>query len=76
VVNLKRRKWAVNGDMQMAEGRFPKAYVNQVRQDDSLMQYVTFPTMDIGARKSGMPKSAKPEKMGLDHVGGTATGSK
>jgi hypothetical protein len=56
--------------------RFPRAYHNTVKVDESLMEYVPFPTMDIGARKSGQPKDVKPEKMGLDHVGGTATGSK
>lgn len=55
--------------------RFPRAYVNQVKKD-SIMEYVPFDTLDIGARKSGLPKSAKPEKMGIDHVGGTASGSK
>lgn len=55
--------------------RFPKAYVNTVKKD-SMMEYVPMETMDIGARKSGLPKGMKKEGMGLDHVGGTAGGSK
>lgn len=56
--------------------RFPKPYANSTKKDDSLMEYVPMDTLSIGARKSGMPKSVKPEGMGLDHVGGTAGGSK
>ena len=55
--------------------RFPKAYVNTVKKD-SMMEYVPFDNLDIGARPSGMPKQIKKEGMGLDHVGGTASGSK
>jgi hypothetical protein len=40
------------------------------------MEYVPFEKLDIGARTSGMPKNMKKEGMGLDHVGGTASGSK
>jgi len=62
----------------MADGRFPKAYVNRVPAEgsDPIMQYVPFHTLDIGARKTGMPKQSRPEGMGLEHVGGTANGSK
>jgi hypothetical protein len=56
--------------------RFPKPYVNSAKKDDALMEYVPMDTLSIGARKSGMPKSTKEDKMGLDHVGGTAGGSK
>lgn len=55
--------------------RFPKAYVNDVKKD-SIMEYVPFESMDIGARPSGQPKTIKHQGMGLDHVGGTASGSK
>jgi hypothetical protein len=58
----------------MAE-RFPKAYVNTVKRD-SMMEYVPFEHMDIGARASGMPKNVKKQGMGLDHVGGTSEGAK
>lgn len=60
----------------MSTGRFPKAYVNDTKKDDALMEYVPFEKLDIGARASGMPKGMKKEGMGLDHVGGTANGSK
>lgn len=56
-------------------GRFPKAYVNTVKKDP-IMETVPFDTLSIGARSSGLPKNVKGEKMGLDHVGGTAGGSK
>lgn len=59
--------------------RFPKAYVNTAKKDDALMKYVNggdFAHMGIGARSSGMPKDMKKGDLGLDHVGGTAGGSK
>ena len=62
--------------------KFPRPYVNTVKQDDATMVYVNngdFGKMGIGARASGMPKGdAAPSKsgMGLDHVGDTATGKK
>lgn len=59
----------------MAQGKFPKAYVNDVKKD-SMMEYVPFPHTGIGSRASGTPKSSKSEGMGLEHVGGTAGGSK
>jgi len=63
----------------MAEGRFPKAYVNDVRLDP-MMEYVTFPNTGIGSRTSGMPKgnqmSHTDSHLSLEHVGGTATGSR
>jgi hypothetical protein len=55
--------------------RFPKPYVNNVRKDP-MMEYTTFPNTGIGSRPSGMPKSVKKGNLGLDHVGGTASGSK
>jgi hypothetical protein len=55
--------------------KFPKPYVNNVKKD-SIMQYVPMEKTDIGSRSSGMPKDAKSQGMGLDHVGGTASGSK
>jgi len=57
------------------KGRFPRAYVNTVKKDP-MMEYVPFETLSIGARNSGLPKGMKKEGMGLDHVGGTASGSK
>lgn len=62
-----------------APGKFPGPYVNDAKQDDSVMEYVVFPTMDIGARKSGLPSSADmagdpKQSMGISHVGNSATG--
>ena len=56
----------------MSEGKFPKPYVNDVRKDESLMQYVPTDKMDIGARSSGLPKSASEGPKSLEHVGGSA----
>lgn len=55
--------------------RFPKPYVDTVRKDP-MMEYVPFENTGIGSRKSGTPKDVKKGDMGLDHVGGTAGGSK
>lgn len=60
----------------MANGRFPKPYMNDIPNPETVsgIEYVPFRTMDIGARKSGMPSSASTGKMKLDHVGGSASG--
>ena len=55
--------------------RFPKPYVNNTRKDP-IMEYVPFEKTGIGARSSGLPKDAKSQGLGLEHVGGTAGGSK
>ena len=57
-------------------GRFPKPYVNDVARDNSLMKYVPFETMGIGARKSGLPASASEGPGNIEHVGKSATGNK
>ena len=52
--------------------KFPGAYLNDTKQDDSTMHYVRgggFDHTDIGSRSSGMPKNAKSEGMSIDHVG-------
>lgn len=54
---------------------FPKPYVNDVKKDDSLMVYVEFPHMGIGARASGMPKSVSDGPKSIDHVGSSAGGN-
>ena len=60
----------------MAEGRFPKPYVESVKKDESIMVYIPTETMGIGARTSGLPNQASDtEKMSLQHVGGSAGGS-
>lgn len=55
----------------MSKGKIPGPYVGDVREDDGLMVYPPFPTMDIGARKSGLPKEASTGPKSLDHVGGS-----
>lgn len=57
-----------------SQGRTPKPYVNDVKEDDGLMVYVPFPAMDIGARKSGMPASASEGPKSLQHTGGSEKG--
>ncbi len=54
--------------------RFPKAYTSEVRRDDQLMIYTTFPTMGIGARKSGLPTTVSEGPKQLEHVGKSASG--
>lgn len=62
--------------------RFPKPYQNDVKQNDSIMEYVNggdFGKMGIGARKSGLPKGDAAPATGagsLEHVGDTAGGKK
>jgi hypothetical protein len=53
----------------MAQGKVPTPYVNDVKEDRSVMQYVTFETMDIGARKSGIPTGSTNGVRSLEHVG-------
>ena len=53
-------------------GSIPKPYQNDVKKDESTMVYVPTDNMDIGARKSGMPKSASAGPKSLEHVGGSA----
>ena len=50
-------------------GKLPGPYVNDVAVDDGLMVYPPFPTMDIGARRSGMPDSASMGPKSIVHVG-------
>lgn len=60
-------------------GTFPRPYQNSVPENPETvpgMEYVPFRTMDIGARKSGMPATASSGPKKLDHVGGSATGSR
>lgn len=60
----------------MSADRFPKAYTDAVRRDDSLMIYTSFDTMGIGARKSGTPKSASEGPKSIEHVGSSASGKR
>jgi len=56
--------------------RFPKPYVNDVKIDPAIMEYVNFPTMGIGSRPSGLPKDSLNQIKSLEHVGKSAGGSK
>lgn len=53
-------------------GSIPKPYMNDVKKDESTMVYVPTDHMGIGARKSGMPKSASEGPRSLEHVGSSA----
>lgn len=55
--------------------KFPKAYTAEVKKDDQLMIYTTFPTMGIGARKSGLPTTASDGPKAIEHVGKSASGN-
>ena len=54
--------------------RFPKAYTADVKRDDALCVYTTFPTMGIGARKSGLPATVSTGPASIEHVGKSASG--
>lgn len=63
----------------MADGKFPKPYVNDVKQNDSTMKYVNagdFAHLGIGGRPSGLPKDVGSEGMNLEHVGDSTGKSK
>jgi hypothetical protein len=50
----------------------PKPYVNDVpNSPDPMVVIVPMDRMDIGARKSGMPKAASTGPGSLSHVGGS-----
>ena len=55
----------------MSAGRFPGPYVNDVREDKTLMIYdfQDWGVMGIGARKSGQPAAASSGPRPLVHVG-------
>jgi len=52
----------------MAQGKVPTPYVNDVKEDRSVMQYVEFEVMGIGARKSGLPSDGTNHIKSLEHV--------
>ncbi len=60
--------------------QFPKPYVNSVpmEADSKTMVYTSFPTMGIGARRSGLPKDGVNggSQLDLDHVGNSAQSGK
>lgn len=56
--------------------KFPRPYVNSVPKeggDRSLMEYVPFDRLGIGARSSGMPNRGSEGPKSLEHVGGSAS---
>jgi len=61
--------------MADSKGKFPGPYVSDVRADDPIMKRVPMESMDIGARKSGLPKGPHSEAT-ISHVGDTASGRK
>ena len=59
--------------------KFPRPYVNEVPKEEggeSMMQYVPFKTMGIGARPSGLPKGSVNDIKSLTHTGSDGTGGK
>ena len=64
--------------MADSKGKFPGPYLNDVKENDPLMKRVDQDNLEIGARKSGMPKgSAAPSSEAtISHVGDSATGRK
>ena len=56
----------------MTSGRLPKPSITDVAKDSSIMVYVDTEKMGIGARSSGLPKSASTGPGSLEHVGGSA----
>ena len=57
-------------------GKFPAPYVDQVRENDSLVVRVDQDAGEIGSRPSGMPKTMLTERMGIQHVAGGVSGSR
>lgn len=57
-----------------APGRFPGPYIQDAKVDNTVMEYIPFDHMGIGARKSGMATKSevKRDDMGITHVGNSA----
>ena len=56
---------------------FPRPYINDVKEDTSIMHYVRdgdFANTDIGSRKSGTPGAIKSERMNIEHVSNNSIG--
>jgi hypothetical protein len=56
--------------------KFPAPYVNDTgpsREKDPMMERVPIETMDIGARRSGLPKDVR-NGNSIEHVGNTTGG--
>jgi len=58
--------------------RFPKPYVNEVPETNRHpgIVRVNLDTMDIGARKSGLPSAASTGPDRIEHVGKDAIGGR
>lgn len=56
-----------------SSGTFPAPYINDVKEDDSIMKRVDQDKNDIGARSSGMPKDVRSNGMTIDHTGKSAS---
>lgn len=56
--------------MADSKGSFPGPYINDVKAEDPIMKRVPQDTLDIGARKSGLPKGPHSEAT-ITHVGET-----
>jgi hypothetical protein len=54
-------------------GKFPSPYVNTTKENDPIMKRVDPDNLEIGARKSGMPKGIK-NGNNLEHVGNSTGG--
>jgi hypothetical protein len=57
----------------MSSGKFPRATLNDVppENSDPMIVMVPMSTMDIGARRSGMPNEASTGPKPIVHVGGS-----
>ena len=57
-------------------GKIPGPYVHDVPalNSDPMMIQVNYPTMGIGARRSGLPGAASTGPGSLEHVGSSASG--
>lgn len=56
-----------------SSGTFPAPYINDVKEDDSIMIRVNQDKLEIASRSSGLPKDIASSGMNLDHVGSGAT---
>lgn len=50
--------------------KFPKPYVNSIRENDPVVIRVDQDKGEIGSRSSGLPSSVTSDTMGIEHVGG------
>jgi hypothetical protein len=58
----------------MVNKAFPQANINTVPAEgaDPMMEYTKLTDMDIGARRSGMPKTVSSGPRSIEHVGKSA----